>query len=227
MIKRQVIGVLIGMVLFVGCSKPKVEVLAGREGANFILTANPKDAKISFFKKDPTKEQGKQILDVEFVLQGKSIEMNLLSNPLYMKLELGSEYTYKVEKSGFVSQEGEVILKLGENLEKNIILYTEEELNSKKVENWSEYLGNMNWDIASKKCNEVTGRRLPTVRELFLAKEAGITKSWSINGNYYWSSDSYDRGNGHKLVDVIDGGYCGDDYCDAIRFRNFGIRCRR
>ena len=219
MIKKQVLGLLIGMVLFVGC-KPKVEVLAGKEGANFILTADPKDAKISFFKKDMTKEPGKQILDVEFVLQGKTIEMNLLSNPLYMKVELGSEYIYKVEKSGFVSQEEEVTLKLGENLEKNIILYTEDELKSKKEENWSEYLGDMNWESANKKCNEVAGRRLPSLKELKLAYDAGITKSWQKVGYYYWSSTPYDE-EGYYWLNV--------EFSDTIhsnRIKHIGVRCR-
>ena len=220
MIKKQVVGVLIGMALFVGCSKPKVEVLAGKEGANFILTADPKDAKISLFKKDTTKEPGKQILDVEFVLQGKSIEMNLLSNPLFMKLELGSEYTYKVEKSGFVTQEGEVILKLGENLEKNIILYTEEELKSKKEEKWSEYIGEMNWESASKKCNEVAGRRLPSIRELKLAHEAGITKSWQ-EAHDYWSSTPYDAESYLEFYVRLGRTY------GSSRSLNFDVRCRR
>ena len=221
MIKRQVIGVMIGMALFVGCSKPKVEVLPGKEGANFILTTDPKDAKISFFKKDSTKEPGKQILDVDFVLQGKSIEMNLLSNPLYMKLELGSEYTYKVEKSGFVAEEGEVSLKLGENLGKNITLFTEEEFKSKKEENWSEYIGKMNWESASKKCNEVAGRRLPSFRELKLAYEAGITKSWQKDGSDYWSSTPYDAERHYVLL--VDSGstYYGD------RNNRSYVRCRR
>jgi hypothetical protein len=221
MIKKQVVGVLIGIVLFMGCSKPKVDVLPGKEGANFILLADPKDAKISIFKKDITKEPGKQILDVEFVLQGKSIEMNLLSNPLFMKLELGSEYTYKVEKSGFVTQEGEVILKLGENLEKNIILYTEEELKSKKEENWSEYIGEMNWESASKKCNEVAGRRLPSIRELKLAYEAGITKSWQKDGNNYWSSTPYDA-ESYSIFYVSIG-----DTSDGNRYDTYNVRCRR
>ena len=233
MIKKQVIGVLIGLALFVGCSKPKVEVLAGKEGANFILTADPKDAKISFFKKDHTKEPGKQILDVEFVLQGKTIEMNLLSNPLYMKLELGSEYIYKVEKSGFVSEEGDITLKLGENLEKKIIVYTEDELKSKKEENWSEYLGQMDWVSANKKCNEVAGRRLASIREFELAKQAGITKAWEKDpGHIHWSSTTYTSSSNEVFVKKFnDGsGRTSDDHRSS-RFGDqlsylYNVRCR-
>jgi hypothetical protein len=220
MIKRQVVGVLIGMALFVGCSKPKVEVLAGREGANLILLADPKDAKISIFKKDSSKEKGKQLQDVDFVLQGKSIEMNLLSNPLYMKIELGADYTYKVEKVGFVTEESEVNLKLGENLERIIILYTEGELIKSKVEeNWSEYLGFWTLQSANEEC-EVVGGRLPTIKELQVAFDSGITKSWQKE--YYLSSTPHDAKRYYLLN--VKTGRKGVSLPDDIKGN---LRCRR
>ena len=91
-------------------------------------------------------------------------------------------------------------------MKKNIILFTEDELKSKKEENWSEYLGKMNWESASKKCNEVAGRRLPSIRELKLAYEAGITKSWQKDGSYYWSSTPFGAERYYSL-NVPDGGY--------------------
>ncbi len=59
MIKKQILGILIAMVSLVGCVKPKVKVLSGKEGANYILTIDPKDAKISFLRKLGIKMENK------------------------------------------------------------------------------------------------------------------------------------------------------------------------
>ena len=221
MINKQVIGVLIGMALFVGCSKPKVEVLAGEEGANFILTADLKDAKISIFKKELSKIFGIQLKDVEYVMQDKKIESTALGNPIFLKLDLGTEYTFKVEREGDVSEEGDIIVKVGEIVKRDIYLFTEEESKSKKEDNWSEYLGEMDWNTANEKCKEVAGRRLPTIRELDVAFESGITKSWQKDGYDYWSSTPYDA-EGYYELDVSAG-----NTESTARNDNDYVRCRR
>ena len=221
MIKKQVFCVLIGMVLFVGCSKPRVEVLEGKEGANFILFADPRDVKISIFKKESSKIFGGQLKDVEYVIQEKKVESTALGNPIFLKLDFGTEYSFIVEKDGFGSEEGDILVRVGEIDNREIYLFTEDELKSKKEENWSESLGIMDWDTANEKCKEVTGRRLPSLRELMVAYNAGITNSWLANGYYSWSSTPYDAERYYAL-DVV-GGFTGD----IGRDRHIGVRCRR
>lgn len=57
----------------------------------------------------------------------------------------------------------------------------------KPSEEWSKYLGFMQWKDAKKKCISI-GMKLPTKEELYFAYTKGITESWKENGTYYWSS---------------------------------------
>jgi hypothetical protein len=109
-----------------------------------------------------------------------------------LNLEEGYNYTYKVEKSGFISREEEIIIHYGGSVD-TIILYTEDELKFEKEENWSEYLGVMNWNNANKICNDVEGRRLPSLRELYLAYKVGIAKSWQYELSGHLSSTQFDE----------------------------------
>jgi hypothetical protein len=71
------------------------------------------------------------------------------------------------------------------------------------------------------KCNEVAGRRLPSIRELKLAYEAGITKSWQKDGYDYWSSTPYNA-ESYNGLSVLYG------YTSFYnRYKNYGLHCRR
>ena len=85
---------------------------------------------------------------------------------------------------------------------------------------FSEYQGNMNWYSANAKCSSI-GMRLPTIRELKAAYNAGITKSWQKNDRHYWSSTPYGSESYYSLR-VLDG-YT--DYYDRSSRDN--VRCRR
>jgi hypothetical protein len=54
---------------------------------------------------------------------------------------------------------------------------------------FSDNLGAMNWNEAKEKCSS-RGMRLPSVEELKVAHESGVTKSWSCGGSCiaFWSS---------------------------------------
>lgn len=55
---------------------------------------------------------------------------------------------------------------------------------------FSEYQGYMSWDEANLKCKSLN-MRLPTIYELKVYHER-VTNSWLVNGQGYWSSNSYD-----------------------------------
>lgn len=54
---------------------------------------------------------------------------------------------------------------------------------------WSDYQGHLNWSNANLRCEEIQ-MRLPTMYELRLAYDSGITDYWRQNGNIYWSSQN-------------------------------------
>ena len=54
---------------------------------------------------------------------------------------------------------------------------------------WSDYQGQLNWSKANLKCEEIQ-MRLPTMYELKMAYDSGITDYWRQNGNIYWSSQN-------------------------------------
>lgn len=56
--------------------------------------------------------------------------------------------------------------------------------------NWSEYMGELNWNQASAKC-KTSGMRLPTIKELKLAFDDGTMKKWQEGS--YWSSEKTDE----------------------------------
>jgi hypothetical protein len=86
---------------------------------------------------------------------------------------------------------------------------------------WSEYMGFMSWSSAEHKCKSI-GMRLPTIKELEAAYNAGITKSWQKDGYSYWSSTPYDAERYYGLI-VGDG----DTDNDRYRSSNGSVRCRR
>ena len=57
---------------------------------------------------------------------------------------------------------------------------------------WSEHQGQMNWQEAKKRCQEI-GMKLPTEKELYLAKDQGLLAKWAkIYGKdpvHYWTSE--------------------------------------
>lgn len=57
---------------------------------------------------------------------------------------------------------------------------------------WSQNMGEMNWNDATAKCKSL-GMRLPTKDELKIAYTTGVTKSWKREGWAYgfWSSTPY------------------------------------
>ncbi|MBP7283113.1 MAG: hypothetical protein KBA66_16130 [Leptospiraceae bacterium] len=62
----------------------------------------------------------------------------------------------------------------------------------KSKNSWSENQGQMNWQEAKKKCQEI-GMRLPTDKELSLAHKQGLLAKWAkIYGKdpvHYWTSE--------------------------------------
>jgi hypothetical protein len=218
---KKIFSLSIGLFLFVACSDSKVEVLEDENGANFILSYDPKDARVSIFKK----EEGNKLVDLVFVFKGKPIEKNLLGNPIYMKLEPKTEYTYKVERQGYLSEEGDLKPSLGKNSIQKVLLFTEEELNSKYEENWSEFLGSMRWDEADKKCKDA-GMRLPSIRELLLAYNARILNTWEKDQFSYWSSTPYSKYKYYESSRYTI--YINGDTSYSEDYRNqSGVRCRR
>ena len=218
MIKKQVIGVLIGLALFVGC-KPKVEVHTSKDTANFIVHWKPKSAKFTLYKLDKTKEPAEQKIPVEYKLDGSTVQENLLNNPLFLKLEVGQTYSFAIEKQGYTSMGEEITLKIGEVLNKRYELSNGEE-KAKNPEGWSDFRGSKSWEEADKECFNLD-MRLPTIEELKLAYKEGITKSWQKDGYHYWSSTPYDAER-YYLLNV----YLGYTYSDS-RNTNYLVRCRR
>ena len=85
---------------------------------------------------------------------------------------------------------------------------------------WSEYLGAMPWHKA-KAYAENLGMRLPTVKELKSAYEAGITKEWEEDGHWYWTSEEYSAERAYNFYIVN-----GLSYYDLKVF-NVHVRCIR
>jgi|JI9StandDraft_1071089.scaffolds.fasta_scaffold367834_2 hypothetical protein len=61
-----------------------------------------------------------------------------------------------------------------------------------EIRNWSSYQGIMNYSKAENKCKSLK-MRLPTLAELKLAHDEGITSEWKENANGYFSSDKFDN----------------------------------
>ena len=69
--------------------------------------------------------------------------------------------------------------------------YNKTEIKDNDSSNWSPYMGHMNWNAADAKCKSL-GMRLPTIEELKVAYSTELTKTWTKDGSYYWSSTPYD-----------------------------------
>ena len=101
----------------------------------------------------------------------------------------------------------------------------EESKNSKKEVNtnsgsWSEYLGEMDWNIAKSKCASI-GMRLPTNDELKAAYTKGLTESWKKDGSDYWSITAYD--DNRAFIVSLEGGTSNSYSRDG----SFSVRCIR
>jgi hypothetical protein len=115
------------------------------------------------------------------------------------------------------SEEGDIIVKVGEIVKRDIYLYTEEEVKSRKKENWSENLGFLDWENANKKCKEVEGRRLPSVRELQQAYNAEVLELLEK----YWSDEKVEAEDGYYVMNPIRG------EIEAYRpIAKMDVRCR-
>jgi hypothetical protein len=103
------------LVLIIGC-KPmvEVEVKTNKENANFIIHWKPKSAKFNLYKISNTEELSNQKKPVDYKYEGSIVNENLLSNPMYLKLETGQSYIFTIEKPNYSNVEVEVNLKIGE-----------------------------------------------------------------------------------------------------------------
>lgn len=109
------------------------------------------------------------------------------------------------------------------------ILVTFINSNSAIAQDWSNFMGRMNWLSADAKCKSI-GMRLPTVDELEKDFKLDKLKSWENSGQFeapfcYWSGefggmdDSYKK---YKGYNVLSGGQC-----NRVVYRRHYTRCHR
>lgn len=81
--------------------------------------------------------------------------------------------------------------------------------NTDSLKNWSDYLGEMNWEDAKRKCGSLGiagyGMRLPSIDELEIAYKEGITESWKSDwqkteNSGYWTSQHYSEARAYYFL---------------------------
>lgn len=96
--------------------------------------------------------------------------------------------------------------------------------------NWSNYLGEMNWEDAKRKCGSLGitgyGMRLPSIDELEIAHKNGITESWKSDwqkteNSGYWTSRHYSEVRAYYFLVAL-----GElDYLNKKDIKH--VRCKR
>ena len=102
--------------------------------------------------------------------------------------------------------------------------------NTDSSKNWSDYLGEMNWEDAKRKCGSLGsagyGMRLPSIDELKSAYIEGITESWKSDwkkteNSGYWTSQYYSEARAYYLLVAV-----GElDYLNKKDIKH--VRCKR
>jgi hypothetical protein len=123
--------------------------------------------------------------------------------------------TYDWEKKEVHNAESELGVYCANGSEKDDLYGTE-------IEYFSKFIGRMPWDRANEECKSL-GMRLPTLKELRIAKKLGIMKSWEAFSydDGYWSSTPYDAEEFYKLSV-----YVGITHSDRRSIYG-NVRCRR